>query len=307
MEPTTGLEELLNHKLLFISGKGGVGKTTVSLALGLLAAQREKKTIIAEVHSEEQISHLLGRPPIGYQETELLPGLWGINIDPKKSFEEYILLQIKFHALYKAVFENKFVRHFIEATPGLSDLMTIGKIYTLTTHYDLVIVDAPATGHGVALLEIPSIVANAVRIGPLRTEAGKIDAMIHDKEKTQVSLVTLPEEMPMTETIELVEKLENLNLSLGPIFLNQVQSRAFNASERSELRALRKNGPEKDPVWKILDLQMTRAQLSEEYADRLKEEIRDHPLVPIPFIYSSQFGLLEIESVAAAIEARFGA
>jgi anion-transporting ArsA/GET3 family ATPase len=292
---------------LIVSGKGGVGKTTVSLALGLLAAERGKRTLIAEVNSEEQVAHLLERPPIGYQETELLPGLWGINIQPKKSFEEYVLLQIKFRSLYRAVFENRFVRYFIEATPGLSDLMCIGKIYALVDDYDLVIVDAPSTGHSVALLEVPSIVAGAVRVGPLKTEAEKIDLLLHDPSKTEAVVVTLPEEMPVAEAVEMSRRLEEkLKLPLGPVFLNQVQNNAFTTAEKGELSKLKKERGANDPVWKRIELQIARAELSEEYAARLAEALKKQPVVPIPFIYSTHFGLTEIQSIAATIEKNYG-
>ena len=297
------LEDLLNHKLLIVSGKGGVGKTTTALALGLLAAERGKKVLIAEVNSEEQVAHLLERPPIGYRETELLPGFWGINVQPRKSFEEYVLLQIKFRSLYAAVFENRFVRYFIDATPGLADLMCIGKIYALVNNYDLVIVDAPATGHSIALLEVPSIVARAVRIGPLKSEAEKIDLLLHDPEKAEVVVVTLPEEMPIAETIEMNESVgKRLGLKLGPIFLNQVQDSSFTARERSELAKFKKERGAEDPVWKRIELQIARAALSEEYRSRLEEAVKKQPVVKIPFLYSSQFGLAEIHSVAAFIE-----
>lgn len=297
------LEMMSSHsnRLLFVSGKGGVGKTTVSLALGLLAAEAGKKVLVAEVHSEEQVAHLLERPPIGCEETELLPGLWGINISPKKSFEEYVLLQIKFRSLYKAVFENRFVRNFIEATPGLSDLMCIGKIYALVDHYDLVIVDAPSTGHSVALLEIPTIVAAAVRIGPLRTESEKIDQLLHDSEKTKVVLVTLPEEMPVVETIEMRGRvMERLHLSVGPVILNQVQDDLFTRSEKTELCKKGRGG--KDPVWDKIRLQIARSELSQEYTAKLREALDGHPIVPVPFTYSSRFGLAEIQMVAQALE-----
>ncbi|MBI3541121.1 MAG: ArsA family ATPase, partial [Deltaproteobacteria bacterium] len=267
--------DLLSHRLLIVSGKGGVGKTSVSLALGLLAAQQGKKTLIAEIDSEEQVAHLLERPPIGYKETELLPNLWGINIRPKKAFEEYVLMQIKFRSLYKAVFENRFVRHFVEATPGLADLMCIGKVYDLVTsdivkHYDLVIVDAPATGHSIALLEIASIVAGAVRIGPLKTEAEKINSLLHDPIQTQLMIVTLPEEMPVMEAIEMTKLLRShLKLEVGALFLNQVQEEPFTAEEKEELIGFKKEfGPQHD-LWKVIDLQIMRHELSEEYSKRL--------------------------------------
>lgn len=297
------LESLLVRRLLIVSGKGGVGKTTVAIALALLAVQRGKRVILAEINSEEQVARLLERPPVGYNPTELLPGLWGVNILPKKSFEEYVLLQIRFQSLYKAVFENRFVRRFIEGTPGLSDLMCIGKVYALVKDYDLVIVDAPATGHGIALLSIPSIVANAVRIGPLKSEAEKIDLLLHDPEKTQVVLVTLPEEMPVAETLDLIRDLEEkLGLPLGPLFLNGVQDSPFTAGERKKLLEYRKEKIGADPFWTRIELEMSRAELTEEYSARLKESAPDRTILQIPFLYSPRFGLAEVQTIAQKIE-----
>lgn len=297
MEPKFSLDALLRRRLLFVSGKGGVGKTTVSVALGLAAAERGKKVIVAEIHSEEQVSHLLERPPVGYKETELvagLKGLWGINIDPKKSFEEYVLLQIKFRKLYKVVFENKYVRHFIDATPGLADLMSIGKVYALTNEYDLVIVDAPATGHGIALLEIASIVSSAVRVGPLRTEADKIEQLLHDDRRTQILLVTLPEEMPVTEVLEMNEILDKrLDVPLGAVFLNQFHGDPFTATEKKEMCKISKPG-----LARILEIQLTRGEFSKMYRERLKKGIPDRPIVPIPFCFTPHFGLSELQTVA---------
>ncbi len=303
MKQRFDLDGLLAHQLLIVSGKGGVGKTTLSLALGLIAAEKGIRTLIAEINSEEQVSQILERPPLDYQETELLPNLWGINIQPKRSFEEYVLLQIKIRTLYKAVFENKFVRRFIEATPGLADLMSIGKVFELTRRYGLVIVDAPATGHGIALLEIPSIVGSAVRVGPLKTEAEKIDGLLHDAARTRVVLATLPEEMPITEALEMTESIEEkLHLPLGPLFLNQVQPRPFTGEERKEIaRFLKPRGPE-DTIARILNLQIARAELSDHYGRRLAESFNRSPIVPIPFIFSARFGLPEIQAIAAHLE-----
>jgi anion-transporting ArsA/GET3 family ATPase len=289
--------------LIVVSGKGGVGKTTMSLALALLAAERGKRVIISEIHSEEQVAHVLERPPVGYEETELLPNVWGVNILPKKAFEEYVLLQIKFRALYKAVFENRLVQNFIEATPGLSDMVTIGKVYALTRFYDLVIVDAPATGHGLALLEIPSIVSRATRMGPLKTDADKINALLHDASITQVVLVTLPEEMPVTEAIEMNASLDRrLGLPLGPFFLNQVESAVFTPAERKRLEQ-----GTNTPALKVLKLLMARADLSAEYAARLEKEVSPRTVVRLPFVYSSHFGLTEIQTIAGEIERRLSA
>jgi anion-transporting ArsA/GET3 family ATPase len=298
--PPQNLDSLLERKLLVVSGKGGVGKTTLSLALALLAASRGKRTIVAEIHSEEQVAHVLERPPIGYRETEILPSIWGINILPKQAFEEYVLLQIRFRGLYKAVFENRLVQNFIEATPGLGDMVSIGKVYALCDRYDLVIIDAPATGHGLALMEIPFIVSQATRMGPLKTDADKIDRLLKDPSRTQVILTTLPEEMPVTEAIEMNASLDRrLGLPLGPFFLNQVEERGFTDAERKRID----RGPP-TPALKILKLLAARSDLSADYAERLEREVRPRPVVRLPFVYSPHFGLAEIQAIAGEIEKR---
>lgn len=298
MSSHNSLDSLLDRRLIVVSGKGGVGKTTLSLALAWLASQRGKKVALAEIHSEEQVAHVLDHPPLGYKETEIMPNVWGINILPKKAFEEYVLLQIKFRTIFKAVFENKLVQNFVEATPGLSDMVTIGKVYALTRSYDLVIVDAPATGHGLALLEIPTIVSRATRIGPLKTDADKIIELLHDPARTQVVLATLPEEMPVTEAIEMNASVDRrLGLPLGPFFLNQVENSVFTPSERKRLD----QAPEK-PAIKILNFLLARAELSAEYAARIEKAVAPRPVVRLPFVYSTQFGLSEIKTIAGEIE-----
>jgi len=301
LSPRNSLDNLLEKRLIVVSGKGGVGKTTLSLTLALLASRRGKRVCLAEIHSEEQVAHVLDHPPVGYKETEIMPHVWGINILPRKAFEEYVLMQIKFRAIFKAVFENKLVQNFVEATPGLSDMVTIGKVYALTQSYDLVIVDAPATGHGLALLEIPSIVSRATRVGPLKTDADKIDDLLHDSSRTQVVLATLPEEMPVTETIEMNTVLEQkLKLPLGPCFLNQVESEIFTPAEIKKINQL----PEK-PALKILKSLISRAEQSAEYARRIEKAVSPRPLIPLPFVYSPHFGLKEIELIADRMERSF--
>lgn len=284
--------------LFFVSGKGGVGKTSMSLALATLFASQGRKTLIAEINSEEQVARLLERDPIGHEETLLLPNLWGINVRPRKSFEEYVLMQIKFKSLYKVVFENRFVRHFIDATPGLADLMSIGKIYSLVDSYDTVIVDAPATGHGIALLKIASIVSSAVKVGPLKTESQKIDDLLKNHDRTRVVLVTLPEEMPVTEAVEMVEALKAYRLSV--VFLNQYQEKIMSDEEWKTVGKYF-GDPAHQQSAELLDFYRKRQELSAHYRNVLDEKIKE-PVLPIPIIYSPQFGLAEIQEIAEEME-----
>ncbi len=288
------MKNLLEHRLLFVTGKGGVGKTTLSLVLGLIAAKQGKKTLLVELNASS-LSVLAKTKKIGYKPQKLIPSypnLHVINVDPHSSFEEYILMQIKLKALYKAVFENKFVRYFIDATPGLADLMCVGKIYSVVKDYDLVIVDAPATGHGLALLTIPQVVSSAVKVGPLGHEAQRIDELLHDAEKTRVVLVTLPEDMPVTETLELAETLKTQGFPLGTLFLNQSRERLISAGDDL---AVQKSSLAQE-VKDLIHLEVVRENLSEHYRNVLKETLEDP--VSIPWFPAETFGLSEIEALA---------
>ena len=292
----------LNHKLLVVTGKGGVGKTTLSLSLGLLAANSGRKTLVAEIQSEEQISRMLEIPPVGYEPREIFPNLWTINIDAKKAFQEYVLTQIKFERLYKLVFQNELVSNFIDATPGLSDLMSIGKVYDLSHHYDLVIVDAPASGHSVALLKVPTIVSSAVRVGPLKTESEKISELLHDPKQTQVVVVTLPEEMPVAESIDLVKSLEEGNFHVAGMILNQYHQFDWSPAEKTEWEEFaKKTSPQNGDVM-VMQRKMDKVKKSLEYKSKLCSELEDMSLVTVPFQTSFRFGLSEIQKMAQALQ-----
>ena len=170
------MSALLDKRLVIVTGKGGVGKSTVALALGLEAARRGKRTIVCEVSSQEHLSHVFNRAEVGYHEVEIADDLWAISIDPDESMREYVLLQVKVRAMRDLLFRSRVFTYLAAATPGLKELVTIGKIWELALDdrkvktgrtYDLVIVDAPATGHGVGFLQTPRTFANVARVGPL--------------------------------------------------------------------------------------------------------------------------------------------
>ncbi|MFO1518748.1 MAG: ArsA family ATPase [bacterium] len=313
------LDEILNRRLLIVSGKGGVGKTSVSAALGLIASRAGKKTLIAEVNAAERISQLFGVREFGYEETPLSENLYGINIDPKSAFEEYILEQIHSKKLYHLIFENRFVRAFLDATPGLNELLEIGKIWALTERdrdetgknpkYDLVIVDAPATGHGLAFLNVPQVVSHAVRMGPLKTKAEEIVKLVQDVKKTLLILVTLAEEMPINEALEMLQSAKkNVRIATGPVILNGIYPPRMEEEEWKEARQkLKKYETETwyPPLEQALHGYLKKVMLQRFYLNKLKLGIGNHTLLTLPHLFRLNFDRNAVEELSENLKASF--
>jgi anion-transporting ArsA/GET3 family ATPase len=239
---------LLDRRLIFVTGKGGVGKTTVSAALGLVAARAGRRVLICEVAAQERITAAFGLPPTGFEEVEIEPGLSAFSANPDDSIREWLYYQLRSRTLAGLVSGNRIFGYLAAAAPGLAELVTIGKLWELaqldrktprSAPYDLVIVDAPATGHGLALLQAPRTFAEIARVGPIHRQAQTIDAFLHDPAATAVVAVTLAEEMPVSETIDLERRLaDELGIELESVLVNAVLPQRLDAANAKALEAV---------------------------------------------------------------------
>ena len=243
------MADLLDKPLVVVTGKGGVGKTTVAAALGLVAARRGKRAIVAEVARRTDVASILGtasgRADRVFVEHEIAPGLFHISIDPEDALAEYLHDQLGSSSLASVLSGSRMFGLLAAATPGLRELLTIGKVWELTQPerrtpgaepYDLVIVDAPATGHGVAVLSAPRTFADAAAGGPVTRQAARIDATLSDPEQTALVAVARAEEMPVSETIELQRDLrERLGRELDVVVVNRLEPDLFAPAEASRL------------------------------------------------------------------------
>ncbi len=235
------LDDLAARRFLFFTGKGGVGKTTASAATALALARAGKRVLITMCNTKERLSAVLGTRPIGDQIVECLPGVSAVNIHPQLALAEYGEMVIKVKALARAVFGNEYIRAFLRATPGMHEWAMLGKAWFHTTErdengknrYDVVIFDAPATGHGLDMLRVPRIILEVAPPGVLRRDAEQAVSLFRDPVRTGIIVVTLPEEMPVTETIELVTAIRNdLSMNVLRLFVNGMLPNLFTDEDR---------------------------------------------------------------------------
>ncbi|WP_394824352.1 ArsA family ATPase [Pendulispora albinea] len=233
-----------DKRFLIVTGKGGVGKTTVAAAEAVALAAKGKRVLVAMCNAKERLSVMLGSDLVGEEVSEVAKNIWAVNMNPERALEEYGLMTLKSRVLYNILFDNKYARSFFRAVPGMSEWAMLGKAWWHTTEtradgsprFDVVILDAPATGHGLDMLRVPKVIVDVVPPGLLRRDAERAMELFRDPKFCAVILVTLPEEMPTTETIELAAALtQELGIPIGKVVVNGVLPPLFSREERAEL------------------------------------------------------------------------
>ncbi|MFL5899021.1 MAG: ArsA family ATPase [Solirubrobacterales bacterium] len=288
---------------MIVTGKGGVGKTTVAVALGLRAAAAGKRTIVCEVASQENASRMFEHTAVGFHEVEMEENLWSISIDPDESMREYVLLQLKVRAMRDLLFRSRIFNYLAAATPGLKELVTIGKIWELAQFdrkvkqgrkYDLVIVDAPATGHGVGFLQTPRTFASIARVGPIHSQAETLDRFITNHENTGTAIVSLPEEMPVNESMALERDLrDEVGVAVDRVYLNGLYPERFKKDEAERLAQLAESeiGATKAAARAALS-EYRRARSQRSQLNRLRREV-EAPVKTLPFLFEPE---LDVEA-----------
>jgi anion-transporting ArsA/GET3 family ATPase len=294
------IPDLLDKRLVFVTGKGGVGKTTISIALGLRAAAAGKRTIVCEVAAQESASRVFEHAEVGFHETQMAENLWAISIDPDEAMREYVLLQLKVRAMRDLLFRSRVFTYLAAATPGLKELVTIGKIWELAQldrrvksgrKYDLVIVDAPATGHGIGFLQTPRTFAAIARVGPIHSQAQRLDALITDHHHTGAAIVSLPEEMPINESAALErELLGEVGVAVDRIYLNGLYPERFSKPEAERLSGLAEaeNGSVRSAARAALS-EHGRARSQRAQLARLRRRV-ETPVRTLPFLFEPELG-----------------
>ena len=276
---------ILDRRLIYVTGKGGVGKTTVANALALAAAQEGRRTLVAEVAGRDGSVHGV--------EALTSHNLWRVAIDPDVALSEWLGKQVGGAAL-RVLSRSQAFGYFVAAAPGVKELITIAKVWELAQEvrwtdaeqsYDLVVVDAPASGHGVAMLRTPDTFGEMAPSGTIKRQAGKVAAMLRDPARTAVVAVATPEEMPVNETLELQEKLEaTLGRDPDAIVVNRLLPQRLTGADRTALAA----HAEHPHVAAALE-EEDRARSQRTHLRRLRAGARA-PVVTLPFLFAEELG-----------------
>lgn len=289
--------ETTDRRLVLVLGKGGVGRSTVAAALAGANAARGKKTLLFETNANDRFGSYFDKPPVGTSVVELAPNLSAVNATPASALAEYGLMILKFQAVYDVIFENRVTKAFLRAIPGLDEYSILGKAWFHTTEttrgrptWDTLVFDMPASGHAMAMLRIPWVITDTVPEGPLTRDARTIAELLRDPLRTCAIIVTLAEEMPVNEAVELEAKLAALGIAVQHVVCNQIYPEHFapGSAVTKVLDALVGESSLGSPLREITahaELSRARRALNARYLAELKSRVKA-PVHELPIVFA---------------------
>jgi anion-transporting ArsA/GET3 family ATPase len=312
--------DLLDRRLLFVTGKGGVGKTTIAAALGHLASIRGQRTLLCEVDAKGNLAGAFETGPTEFAEREIAPRLWAMSMDTEASLKEYLRLQLKVPLLSRIGPLARTFDFVANAAPGVKEILVVGKLCheVRERHYDLVVVDAPASGHIVGQLAAPQAIKDLVQVGTVRDQTEWMIDILSDPAQTGAVIVATPEEMPVNETLDLSRRLRaETKVDLAAVVVNRVLPELFGRGEEEVFRSLREPAAAEalaaavgGPVEPLLDgaelavkMRRTRAEHLGELRVGLPKGVE---LLYVPELFQRTHGVRATRQIAEALSAELG-
>ena len=311
---------LLDLRLVFVTGKGGVGKTTVAAGLAQLAAEHGKRVLVCEVDAKGDVPALFEAPPVDFTPREVAPGVWSMSMDTEASLREYLKLHLRIPVIGRIGPLAKAFDFVATAAPGVREILTVGKFCweVRESHYDLVVVDAPASGHIIGELAAPQAINDLVKVGLIRSQTDWMLDILSDPRQTGLVAVCTPEEMPVNETLELVQRVrEETTVRLSAVVVNRVLPELFGQREEEIFEQLREPGNEEllseraggsvAPVLEAARLAVTVRRTRSTHLQRLQAGLPEGiPVLLLPYLFVRSFGARTTRQVAHALAEELG-
>ncbi|MEX2256417.1 MAG: ArsA-related P-loop ATPase [Acidimicrobiia bacterium] len=292
-------------RVQIVAGKGGVGKTTVTAALAVAAARTGMSVLIVEVEGKSGLATCLGVPALTYEDAEVQPGITARTLTPDQALLEY-LEDRGLKRISKRLVRSGAVDVIATAIPGMKDILVLGKVKQLERAgaADLIIIDAPAAGHAVTFLTSARGLLDAVRVGPVRTQAQDVMDLLSDPTRCRVVLVTLPEETPVNELVDTAFALEDrVGVSLAPVVVNAFPAdlalAAHDLADDAAAAHVAIPEADRDALDAAASFRHERHELALEQAERLAERL-PLPQIRLPFLFG-EIGPAEIDQLADAL------
>ncbi len=312
--------DLLDRRLLIVTGKGGVGKTTTAAALAQLAADRGKRTLVCELDAKGNLSSFLECGKTTFTPREVGHNLFAMSMDSEESLKEYLSIQLRLPLLVRIGPLNRIFEYVATAAPGVREILTIGKMVweVRERHWDLIVVDAVASGHIVGQLTAPQSINELVSVGLIRQQTDWMVEMLGDPSITGLIITATPEEMPVNETLELSARLANeTNVDLAAVVINRVLPELFGRREEELFDALNTEerrgeiaaaaGGSVDHLMNAASLAVALRRGAAEHLERLRSELdRNVPMLYVPYLFLRSHGMRATRMVAAALSAELG-
>ena len=286
--------------MIFLLGKGGVGTTTVSAALALAASDCRNSVLAMETDIRAPMANAFGIKP-AFEPVMVSDQLFGMVLEGRHALEEYLKLVIPARAVMRAVFASRLYQFFVNAAPGLKELMMLGKIYYEAErklggreHWDLIVVDGPASGQALSLLKMPTAARQTFGDSVVGREAANISRALRDEAETAVVLVTTPEPLPISETMETAQTLSEIGIKPAAIIFNRSRTPNFSARDVMKLKenlTAAGNASEAEYFGKIAKSELERASYAKKALAQLRAET-SAPVMELPLMHGLSGGEL---------------
>lgn len=275
------LTDLLQHRVVFLFGKGGAGTTSVSGALALAASEAGSAVLAMESDTRAPMANGFG-VKASFEPVMVSERLFVMVLEGRHALEEYLKLVIPARAVMRAVFASRLYQFFVNAAPGLKELMTLGKVYYEAErklggrdHWDLIVVDGPASGQALSVLKMPTAARQTFGDSVVGREAANITRALRDEHETAVVLVTTPEPLPISETLETATTLKEIGIKPAAIIFNRSRTPSFSTRDIAKLKEhLMATGKAADADYlvKIAKTELDRASQAAKALERLRDE-----------------------------------